>query len=167
MKKLLLMVILALSVSYYASAEWTTYYVLEQEGAEHPDWYSVKIDWDNNYFFLDSDSEDETKCPIKNLKANGTKKTFDVYYTKSVGGGRYCGVAFEDKGNNSFYITLYLVGEGGKNYEFVYRTTDKKPAKEALREARENPGALIKDGFGKVSDFIKKKKEDNKDKKKE
>lgn len=165
MKKLFLMAVLALSVSYYASAEWTTYYVLDEPKENIPSFYSFKIDWDNNYFFLDSDSENETQCPIKNLKTNGKKKTFDVYYTKNVGGGYYCSIGFEDKGNGGYSLTLYLPGEDGKKLEFSYNLSDKKPLKDAIRDAQRDPKSAIKDGIGKVTEVFKKKKEENKEKK--
>ena len=161
MKRLFLFVFMAITAISYASAEWTTYYVTEQVGQEYPSLSTFKIDWDNKWFFLDSDSEDETKGPIKKLQVNGNKKTFNVHYTKVLNEDFFCGIEFVTEGEGKFTLTQIL--EGGHRLTFIL--SDKKPAGDAIKDARQNPGALIKDGIGKVSDFIKKKKEENKEKK--
>lgn len=154
------MAFIAIASVSYASAEWTTYYVVEQVGQEYSAFSTFKIDWENKYFFLDSDSEDETKGPIKALKTNGNKKTFNVHYTKVLNEEFFFSAEFVTDGEGKFTLTQNI--DGNKR---TFILTDKKPAGTAIKEARQNPGTLIKDGFGKVSDFIKKKKEDNKEKK--
>ena len=149
----------------FANLKFSTMSIICSSTLLFPSFYSFKIDWDNNYFFLDSDSENETQCPIKNLKTNGTKKTFDVYYTKNVGGGYYCSIGFEDKSNGGYSLTLYLPGEDGKKLEFSYNLSTKKPLKDVIRDAQRDPKTAIKEGFGKVSDVFKKKKEEKNDKK--
>ena len=47
MKKFLLMAVMALISVSYASAQWKTYYVLEQVGEEYPGQSFFKIDWNN------------------------------------------------------------------------------------------------------------------------
>ena len=169
MKKLFLLAFMALFSMTYAmaqSAQWTVYYPIEQEGQEYPDTYWYKIDWTNNYFFLDSDSEDETLCPIKNLKESGNKKTFDVYYTQSVGGGKYCSAEFITNGEKSWTITITQTGGDGTIYKRTYKLSDKEPAKKyddndsgSGNEGGGNkPKNILKKGVGKVTGLFKKKK---------
>ena len=129
---------------------------MEEVGQEDASAYWFRIDWDNNYFFLDSDSEDETLCPMKNLKVNGTTKTFDVYYTKSVGGGKYCGVEFSAPEDGKMTLTLIMLGENGQTYKPTYIVSDKKPLKYAMSDPKE----LLKGVVDKVANLFK-----NKDKK--
>ena len=150
MRKVLLTFVLLFSLSY-ASAAWKTYYIIENRENAMSDIF--KIDWENNFFFLDSDSEDETKCPIKNLKTNGNTKTFDVYYTSSVGGGKFCSVKFTTGEDGKFTLTQTLTG----GQKITFGLSDKKPVKDAVRDARTNPKELIKGGVEKISNVFKKK----------
>lgn len=158
MKKFLLMAVMALISVSYASAQWKTYYALEQVGVEYPGQSFFKIDWNNKLFFLDSDSEDETKCPIKNYKENGSTKTFDVYYTQNVGGGKYCSCTFSVDDNGKITLVQTLYGGNGKTSKLTYILSDKKPAKDAISDARKaDPKELIKGGLEKVANVFKKK----------
>ncbi|MBR4402542.1 MAG: hypothetical protein IKT29_03325 [Flavobacteriales bacterium] len=157
MKKLFLIALMTFFTVSYASAQWTTYYVVEQEGEEYPSQSFFKIDWSAKYFFLDSDSEDETKCPMKNFKESGGKKTFDVYYTKSVGGGKYCSVVFVTDANGKMTLTQTMPGEGGKTLKMTYILSDKKPMKDAAGDVKNNPKGLLKGGVDKVKGLFKKK----------
>lgn len=165
MKKLLLVAAMMLVSMSYASAAWKTYYVQEQEGQEYPSQSFFKIDWEGKYFFLDSDSEDETKCPIKNFSESGNKKSFSVYYTQSVGGMLYCKVEFITVEESKFKLTQIFKGDGGKTMKMTYILSDKKSAKDAVGDARKNPKEAIKDGLGKVKDIFKKKDKDEEKKK--
>lgn len=155
MKKLFLVALMTLFTVSYASAQWKTYYVVEQVGQEYPSQSFFKIDWSGKYFFLDSDSEDETKCPMKNFKDSGSKKTFDVYYTPSVGGGKYCGVVFETDANGKMTLTQTITGSSAK---LTYILSDKKPMKDAAGDAKSNPKGLLKGGVDKVKGIFTKKK---------
>ena len=168
MKKLFLLAFMALYAMTNAmaqSAQWTVYYPIEQEGQEYPDTYWYKIDWTNKYFFLDSDSEDETMCPMKNLKESGNKKTFDVYYTKSVGGGKYCSVEFITNGDKSWTITIIQTVDEG-TFKRTYKLSDKEPAKKYNDDDNgggnegvgNKPKNILKKGVGKVTGLFKKKK---------
>jgi hypothetical protein len=168
MKKLFLTAIVALcSMSYVMaqSVQWSVYYPTEQEGQEYPDTYWFKIDWTNKYFFLDSDSEDETMCPMKNLKESGNKKTFDVYYTKSVGGGKYCSAEFITNGDKSWTITIIQTVDEG-TFKRTYKLADKEPAKKYNDDDNgggnegvgNKPKNILKKGVGKVTGLFKKKK---------
>ena len=65
MKKLLALAVVALvSVVYSYAQEWQPYYVIEEVGQEETAMYWFQIDWKNKLFFLDSDSEDETKVKV-------------------------------------------------------------------------------------------------------
>ena len=151
MKRVCVLAIAMLASISIASAGWTNYYIIENVG--NAPTRKLKIDWENKYFFLDSDSEDETKCPIKNLKTNGNTKTFDVYYTTLVGGGKYCSVKFTTDEENKFTITLTQSG----GYKETFVISDKKPLKDAIRDARTNPKELLKGGVDKISNVFKKK----------
>lgn len=152
MKKLFLMVVVTLLTMSYASAQWKTYYVVEQVGQENPYMSYFKIDWNNKFFFLDSDSEDETKCPMKNFKESGNKKTFDVYYTPSVGGGKHCSVVFETDADGKMTLTQIL--SGGKQ---TYIISDKKPLKSAAGDSKGESKGFLKGGVDKVKGIFKKK----------
>lgn len=151
MRKVLLSTLMLLFSVSYASAAWKTYYIIENRENAFSDVF--KIDWENNLFFLDSDSEDETKAPIKNLKTNGNTKTFDVYYTPSVGGGKYCSVKFTTTDDGKITITQTLAG----GHKVTFGLSDKKPMKDAIRDARRDPKELIKGGVDKISNVFKKK----------
>ena len=150
MKKVLLLTVMLFSLSY-ASAAWKTYYIVENRENAMSD--TFKIDWENNFFFLDSDSEDETKAPIRNLKTNGDTKTFDVDYTKSDGGGKYCSVKFTTGEDGKFTLTQTLAG----GHKLTFGLSDKKPLKDAMRDARRDPKELLKGGVEKISNVFKKK----------
>jgi hypothetical protein len=159
MKNLLLIAFVAVISMSQASAEWKTYYVQEQVGQEYPDQNFFKIDWTNKYFFLDSDSEDETLCPMKNYKESGNKKTFDVYYAPSVSSDKYCSVEFSTAEDGKITLVQSMLGEGGKTMKRTYILTDKKPMKDAINDARRDPKQLIKGGVEKVTNVFKKKKD--------
>ncbi len=162
MKKLFLTAILALcSMSYVMaqSVQWTIYYPTEQEGQEYPDTYWFKIDWTNKYFFLDSDSEDEQLNPIKNYKESGNKRTFDVYYTQSVGGSKYCSAEFVTNEDKTWSITIVQTDDDGTVYKRTYKLSDKEPAKgsDGGGIERKSPRDLLKGGVNKVTNVFKKK----------
>lgn len=79
MKRIFLSAFFCLFTAVYASAQYKEYYVMEQVGREYPlrSWF--RFDWNNKYFFFDSDSERENDGRMKNFKEEGNKKTFDVW----------------------------------------------------------------------------------------
>lgn len=160
MKKLLLLAIVAFcSISYVQAQQWKDYYVVEEVGQEDASAYWFRIDWDNKYFFMDSDSEDEQKAPIKNYRENGNKRSFDVYYPAIAGGGKYCSVEFTTAEDGKMTLTLILPGENGQTYKPTYIVSDKKPLKGGGNggDARKDPKELIKGGVDKVTNLFKKK----------
>ena len=157
MKKLLLLAMVTLFAVSYASADWKTYYVIEQIGQEYPSQSYFKIDWEKKLFFLDSDSEDETKCPMRNIKENGSKKTFAVYYTPSVGGGLYCNCEFNSDADGKMTLVQSMKNDRGGIMKLTYILSDKKPLKDAMRDARKDPKELLKGGIEKASNLFKKK----------
>lgn len=164
MKKLLLVAFMALFSMAYASAQtvqWTIYYPIEQEGQEYPDTYWFKIDWTNKYFFLDSDNEEATLCPMKNIKENGNKKTFDVYYVPSVSTDKYGSVEFVTNEDNSWTLTVIQTGDDGKIYKRTYKLSDKEPKKSGSSGSasgeKKTPKDLVKGGVSKVTGVFKKK----------
>ena len=156
MKKLMTLTFMLLFTVFYASAEWTTYYIVEDKGGcAMSDRF--KIDWENKYFYLDSDSEDETKSPIKNLKTNGNTKSFDVYYCAMAGGGKFCSIQFTTEAEGKYTLVQTIQGT-----KMTFGLSDKKPTKDAIRDARKDPRELIKGGVDKITNVFKKK--DKKDK---
>ena len=157
MKKLLLLAVVALISMSYASADWKTYYVIEQVGQEYPAQSYFKIDWEKKLFFVDSDSEDETKCPMRNIKENGSKKTFAVYYTPSVGGGLYFNGEFNTDADGKITLVQSMKNDRGGIMKLTYILSDKKPLKDAIKDARRDPKELLKGGIEKASNLFKKK----------
>ena len=155
MKKLLLLAMVTLFAVSYASAEWKTYYALEQVGQEYPNPSIFKVDWAKKLFFVDGDSPEETSCPIKNYKENGNKRTFDVYYTSHVGGGIYFSGEFVTEADGKITFTQIL--NDRKTQKITYILTDKKPLKDAVNDARRDPKELLKGGIEKASNLFKKK----------
>ena len=70
-----------LAMALTASAErhyyWELYQLNDSAGNNSRTHYS--IEFDNNIFMYDSDSEDDATFQIKNLKTSGNKKTFELY----------------------------------------------------------------------------------------
>lgn len=166
MKKLLALAVVALvSVVYSYAQEWQPYYVIEEVGQEETAMYWFQIDWKNKLFFLDSDSEDETKGVMKNYKESGTKKSFDVYY--AVGSGyeneMLCSIVFDkEEGEDKYSITRTMEGSTHKQ-KFIVST--KKPVDvsnpEDVLKGGGSPKDAIKDGVNKALNKInvfKKKK---------
>ena len=79
MRKLFFLTALFLVSAQYASAQYQTYYVVEQVGEKGSAFGNFKFDWTGKKFFFESDSPDENDGLIKNFKENGNKRTFDVY----------------------------------------------------------------------------------------
>ena len=148
------------SVSYAMAQQpqWTTYYVTEQVGQDYSDQYLFKFDWTNKYYFFDSDSEDASKGLLKNYKENGNKKSFDVYYDGSVSSNKYCSAEFVTNENNTWSVTISMVGQDGKTYTSTYNLSDKEPKKSGEGGIeRKNPKDLLKGGVDKVTNVFKKK----------
>lgn len=161
MKKFLsLAFMLLFPISYASAQQWKDYYVVEEVGQENASAYWFRIDWDNKYFFMDSDSEDEQKAPIKNYRENGHKRSFDVYYPAIAGGSKFCSVEFTTAEDGKMTLTQILQGENGQPFKVTYVVSDKKPLKgSGGGDARKDPKELIKGGVDKVTNLFKKKKD--------
>ena len=55
MKRLIFFAVIFFAAAFHASAQYQEYYILEQVGQENPSLYSIKIDWKNNFFFIEGD----------------------------------------------------------------------------------------------------------------
>lgn len=139
MKKLLLLTIAVLcSVSYVSAQQWQNYYVVEEEGQENASAYWFRIDWNGKYFFMDSDSEDEQKAPIKNYKESGNKRTFDVYYTSQAGGEKFCSVEFITESDSKFKL-IQTIGE----VKMSYILSPKEPSKSGSNPSTSESGGKL------------------------
>ena len=160
MKRFILLAVFFLATALYASAQYTEYYVVEQVGKEHPELYSVKIDWDNKLFFIEGDGENDG--PIKNYKESGNKRTFDAYYPPKTGlKDKAYSVVFVSDGEDKYTISMTING-----YTMTFKTTTKKPrgtggGSDRMQEMKETIGKGITDGI----EALKKKQEENKAKK--
>ena len=130
-----------LATAFYASAQYQEYYITEEVGQEHPSLYSVKIDWKNNFFFIEGDGANDG--PIKNLK----DKAYDV--------------VFVSDGDDKYTISMTISG-----YTMTFKTTTKKPVGsggggDRIQSMKESIGQ----GLNKGLDALKKKQEENKAKK--
>ena len=156
MKKLLLLAIVVLcSVSYVSAQQWQNYYVVEEEGQEYNSAYWFRIDWNGKYFFMDSDSEDEQKAPIKNYKESGNKRTFDVYYPSMAGGEKFCSVEFITESDSKFKLIQTIDG-----VKRTYILSPKEPSKsDSNSSTSESGGKLnVNKALDKINIFKKIKK---------
>lgn len=116
MKRLFFLTVLFLVSALYASAQYQTYYVVEQVGEKGSAFGNFKFDWTGKKFFFESDSPDENDGLIKNFKENGNKRTFDVY-TPSIGGEtqKAFSAEFTTDGDDKYTFT--------QNYSNGYKNT--------------------------------------------
>lgn len=134
MKRILLLAAMFLMTAVYASAQYQTYYVVEQLERESPNVYKFKIDWNNKVFFLEGDKHNDG--PIKNYKENGNTRSFDVYYDPSSGLNELVfSVVFTTEAEGSF--TLSTTYEG---YKQTYKLSTTEPVDEE-EEAEAAPAA--------------------------
>jgi hypothetical protein len=159
MKKIILLAVMFLATAFYASAQYQEYFTISQEGQEHPELYSIKIDWNNKYFFIEGDGANDG--PIKNYKESGNKRTFDAYYPVESGiKSKAYSVVFVSEGDDKYTISMTISG-----HKMVFNTTTKKPAGSGgggkIQSIKESIGKGITDGI----DALKKKQEENKAKK--
>lgn len=161
MKKFLLTVVVAVcSISYASAQQWTDYYVVEEVGQENASAYWFRIDWDGKYFFMDSDSEDEQMAPMKNYKESGNKRTFDVHYTASAGGDKYCSVEFITEGDGKFKLTQTHLN----NWKPTYILSLEKPSRSgsgsdsAIGSPVDEGKSKVGKALNKINPFKKKKK---------
>ena len=166
MKRLFVLAVLFATTAICASAQYTEYYTLEEEGQEYPSLYMFQIDWNNKLFFLEGDNHNDG--PIKNYKENGNVRTFDVYYAPSSGlNEKVYTVKFAPLEGEEYKLELNMNG-----YKAVYKVTTRKPAgrgsdSDSVNGKINAKAQSIKDAIGKgVSKGLDalKNKEKNKDK---
>ena len=88
-----------------------------------------------------------------------------MYYTKSVGGGKYCSAEFITNGDKSWTITIIQTVDEG-TFKRTYKLSDKEPAKKyndddnggGNESVGNKPKNILKKGVGKVTGLFKKKK---------
>lgn len=159
MKRLVLLVALLFAAALCASAQYKEYYVLEEVGMENPSLYSVKIDWEKKFFFIEGDGENDG--PIKNYKENGKTRTFDAYYPPAIGvDGKAYSVVFVDEGEDKYTITMTIQG-----HKMVFKTTTKKPIGSGGGDRMQAMKESISKGLTNGIEALKKKQAENKAKK--
>ena len=162
MKRLIFFAVIFFAAAFHASAQYQEYYILEQVGQENPSLYSIKIDWNNKFFFIEGDGANDG--PIRNYKESGNKRTFDAYYPPETGLGNNAkaySVVFVSDGEDKYTITMTM----GSNTQ-TFKTTTKKPIKPGeggnrVQSMKDAIGKGITNGI----DALKKKQEENKAKK--
>lgn len=168
MKRFLLLAVLFVTSAVFASAQqakYTDYYVTEEVGQESASMYWIRIDWDNKFFFIDGDGDNDG--PIKNYKESGNKRTFDAWYAPSSGINKVAyKVVFVSDGDDKYTITLTIEG-----YTTTYKCTTKKPVGSGggrggvVGDKMQSVKDKIGQGINKGLDAMKKKQEENKAKK--
>lgn len=148
------------SVTYVSAQEWQPYYVVEVVEGGSP-YYWFQIDWKNKFFYLESDSDDDTKGRIRNYKENGTKKTFDVYYAEGKSNDMIFSVEFNtEQGEDRYSIVLNHPGSMPKD-KFILST--KEPDKSSSSsDVRDGKPKSLKEGVNKTLNKINVFKKKNK-----
>lgn len=138
MKRIILLAVTFLMTAVYASAQYQTYYVVEQLERESPNVYKFQIDWNNKLFFLEGDKHNDG--PIKKYKENGNTRSFDVYYDPSSGLNELVfSVVFTTEAEDSF--TLSTTYEGFKQTYKLSTTEPVDEDEEAAEAAEAAPAA--------------------------
>ena len=156
MKKLFLLAALLLASAAMASAQYKTYYVVEEVGSEYSAFGRFKIDWGKKLFFLESDSEKENDGRIKNYKENGNTRTFEVwssatgYYDEKI-----YSISFVTEGEGKYSMTLASTPE----FKREFKLSEVEPVSSRGKEEKsaEEPASLkskINSKVGSVKDAI-------------
>ena len=163
MKRTILILLVSLaSMPYIFAQEWNAYYVVEEVGQKEASAYWFKIDWKNKLYFLDSDSEDETKGVMKNYKEEGKKKSFDVHYPASAGiKEKLWSIEFTTEEGEDKYSIVQTLPNGHKA-KFILSTQEPKkdsdnsvPGK--VKSAKEDIKKGVNNALKKINVFKKKK----------
>jgi hypothetical protein len=159
MRRIILVAAMLFAAAFYASAQYKEYYIVEEVGQENPSLYSIKIDWEKMFFFVEGDGENDG--PIKNYKENGSTRTFDAYYPPKSGiNGKLYSVVFVSDGDDKY--TISLTGHGPK---MTFKTTTRKPIGSGGGDRMQSVKESISKGINSGIDALKKKQEENKAKK--
>ena len=168
MKKIFLLAVVLLSTAFHASAEYKSYYVVEEVGMEYPSFWRFMIDWDAKLFFLESDSERENNGRILKYKEDGNKRTFEVWSSAEGGENlKIYSATFTTDGEGKYTLALVVNPE----YKPVFKLSDVEPNKEgsgddgkpaSLKDKINAKTNSVKDAIGKGVnkglDALKKKK---------
>ncbi|MBR4882246.1 MAG: hypothetical protein IKU18_00035, partial [Bacteroidales bacterium] len=79
------------------------------------------------------------------------------YYTPSVGGGLYFNGEFNTDADGKITLVQSMKNDRGGIMKLTYILSDKKPLKDAVKDARRDPKELLKGGIEKASNLFKKK----------
>lgn len=130
MKKLFFLMSLFFASTLYVSAQYQTYYVVEQVGEKGSAFGNFKFDWTGKKFFFESDSPDENDGLIKNFKESGNKRTFDVYPAPISGVDRKAFSAeFTTDGNDRYTFTQ--IHSNGTKHTYILTTQEPKGSSNA------------------------------------
>ena len=166
MKRILLIAAMLFASALYASAEYSRYYVTETVTGRDG-MYCIRIDWDEKLYELEGDGNEGE---IRNLKEDGNKRAFDVYFDEGYGTKKkVLSVVFTTEDKDTFTITT-ITPSGEKS---VYKCSSKDPhgygdsGSSSLRGKVGEKANAIKDAIGKgISkgiDSMKQKKEAKKE----
>ena len=120
MKRILLVAAMLFASALYASAEYSRYYVTETVTGRDG-MYCIRIDWDEKLYELEGDGNEGE---IRNLKEDGNKRAFDVYFDEGYGTKKkVLSVVFTTEGKDTFTITTVTPS----NEKSVYKCSTKDP----------------------------------------
>ena len=167
MKRILLIAAMLLASALYASAEYSRYYVTETVTGRDG-MYCIRIDWDEKLYELEGDGNEGE---IRNLKEDGNKRTFDVYFDEGYATKKkVLTVVFTTESKDTFTITTTTP----ENEKSVYKVStkdphgwdDSSPSNSIEGKIGEKANALknaIGKGINKGIDSMKQKKEAKKE----
>ena len=120
MKRILLIAAMLFASALYASAEYSRHYVTETVTGRDG-MYCIRIDWDEKLYELEGDGNEGE---IRNLKEDGNKRTFDVYFDEGYGTKKkVLSVVFVTEDKDTFTITTITPS----NEKSVYKCSSKDP----------------------------------------
>ena len=162
MKRILLIAAMLFASALYASAEYSRYYVTETVTGRDG-MYCIRIDWDEKLYELEGDGNEGE---IRNLKEDGNKRAFDVYFDEGYGTKKkVLSVVFITEDKDTFTITTITPS----NEKSVYKCSSKDPhggSSSIEGKIAEKANALknaIGKGINKGIDAMKQKKEAKKE----
>ena len=169
MKRILLIAAMLFASALYASAEYSRYYVTETVTGRNG-MYCIRIDWDEKLYELEGDGNEGE---IRNLKEDGNKRAFDVYFDEGYGTKKkVLSVVFTTEDKDTFTITTITPS----NEKSVYKCSSKDPygqddsGSSSVRGKIGEKANALKDAIGKGInkgiDAMKQKKEAKKEAKK-
>ena len=166
MKRFLFISLMMLASSMFAYADYSRYYVTETVTGRDG-MYCIRIDWQEKLYELEGDGNEGE---IRNLKEDGNKRTFDVYFDEGYGTKKkVLSVVFTTDSKDAFTITTVTPSNEKSVYKCSTKDTMGNGSGSSVESKIGEKAGAVKDAIGKgISnglDALKKKREENKAKK--